>query len=93
MEHIVPSRYLSVVPNVVSIGEALAIKGAGFLVFTKARLTLGDYQVAPLIELSTDRFGWVEVIVSVAESILLGERSVRIWVHDESVQKNLKVID
>ena len=89
MEHIVPSRYLSVVPNVVSIGEALAIKG----VFTKARLTLGDYQVAPLIELSTDRFGWVEVIVSVAESILLGERSVRIWVHDESVQKNLKVID
>jgi hypothetical protein len=93
IEHVVPSRYLSVVPNVISIGEALTIRGAGFLAFTKVKMTLGDYQVAPPIELSTDRFGTVEVIVDVPESIRLGERSIRIWVHDESIQTTVEVID
>ena len=93
VEHIVPSRYVSVVPDVISIGEALTIRGAGFLSFTKVKLTLGDYQVAPPIELSTDRFGTVEVIVDVPDSIRLGERSVRIWVHDESIQTTVEVIN
>ena len=93
IEHVVPSRYLSAVPNVISIGEALTIRGAGFLAFTKVKMTLGDYQVAPAIELSTDKFGTVEVIVDVPESIRLGERSIRIWVHDESIQTIVEVID
>ena len=93
VEHTVPSRYLSVIPDVISIGEALTIRGAGFLAFTKVKMTLGDYQVAPPIELSTDRFGTVEVIVDVPASIRLGERSIRISVHDESIQTTVEVID
>ena len=93
VEHIIPSRYVSVVPDVISIGEALTIRGAGFLSFTKVELKLGDYQVAPPMELFTDRFGTVEAIVDVPESIRLGERSVRIWVHDVSIQTTVEVID
>ena len=93
MEHIIPSRYLSVVLDVISIGKALTIRGVGFLSFTQVELKLGDYQVAPPMELFTDRFGTVEVIVDVPGSILWGERSVRIWVTDESIQTIVEVID